>query len=417
MQFKSCSSRDHKPRISVYEKEKVPIEKFLKPGKPNTDLYKMCEDCRVVQRGTRKITEQNKKEKIKKCLESQGTDDRYNVCPYLHHDTVSEHPRDKVPKILFSRYPDDPTYTHKPYKNCLDCRQHSRAKSVRGEKNRKLKIVPEGYFYCTGCRKHKPQSEISTKIIGTGNNTRCKECQEKDNAYNKRHNLELKESYRKIQLEYILKNQSSREICKSIFLMPEPGTQFCIELKTREENNERYLDYKNKTYLVKDFLDEFKNLLELRILDFDHLPENEQREGETYIPKKACVRSMHNEKDMRTEAKKCQLLDCKCHVKITVSRETTDKRYNSGRLKKMEYVNDIKRETGCIICGYLDEDLLRFIEMDHIDPDIKIDCVSHMVLYDNYTLADVIEECEKCRPLCRFCHRIHSSWQIEKGII
>lgn len=418
---KKCSSSSHNKNISNYEKDKVPIEKFLKQGKSETDLYKTCEDCRIVDRKRGKKYEQKKKESIKNLLEKNELNSEFSICGYFSHESKSEYDRDKVPKKLFSRYPDDPDYTSNPYKNCIDCRKYERKKHEKVENKRSIKIV-ENHFYCSGCSKQRPLNELSEKIYGEGNNTRCIECQEKAKIYNKKHNKDLKTSYRKIQLEYILKYQASCQICKSIFLIPESGTNYCIELKTREENGDRCLDYKDKTYLVKDFLEKFVDLLELRILDFDHLSEKEQREKnllleeEIFIGKNGCVRSMNNEKEMRKEAKKCQILDCKCHIKVTISRELGIKCFTSNRRQKVEYVNNIKKK-GCLICGFFEEEIIRFIEMDHINPDIKTDCLSHMVLYDNYSLKDVIDECKKCRPLCRFCHRIHSSWQIENGII
>jgi len=321
--MKRCNSLNHTAKNSIYERDKVPIENFLKPGKPETELYKTCIDCRIIDRAKGRKYEQNKKEKIKKMLEKGASEDQYSVCAYFSHDTISKHDRNKVPKNLFLRYPEEPDYIKNPYKNCIDCRKYERDIKKKCEQKRSLEKI-EDHFYCSGCSKQKPLNEISKKVNGEGNNTRCIECQEKANEYNKRHNAELKLSYRKIQLEYILKNQASCEICRSIFLIPEPGTQNCVELKTREEDGNRYVEYKNKNYLVKNFLEEFKDLLELRILDFDHLSEEEQmnrkllEEGEKFIGKKGCVRSMNNEKEMIKEAKKCQLVDCRCHIKITI---------------------------------------------------------------------------------------------------
>lgn len=82
---------------------------------------------------------------------------------------------------------------------------------------------------------------------------------------------------------------------------------------------------------------------------------------------------------------------------------------------KSKYVQTIKSE-GCSVCGFSDINLLCYFEMDHIDPNQKKECISIMV-NDDYTLDDVIEECKKCRVLCRSCHRIHTDEQRQQGII
>jgi hypothetical protein len=72
---------------------------------------------------------------------------------------------------------------------------------------------------------------------------------------------------------------------------------------------------------------------------------------------------------------------------------------------------------GCSSCGYLDSNLPRFFDMDHIDPANKIADLATMVNTKDYSLEDVIAECKKCRVLCKFCHKIHTKLQIAKGII
>ena len=60
--------------------------------------------------------------------------------------------------------------------------------------------------------------------------------------------------------------------------------------------------------------------------------------------------------------------------------------------------------------------MLRFFDLDHIDPEYKVDCVSRMIK-ENYTLEDLIEECKKCRTLCGDCHRVHTRNQLKAGLI
>jgi len=67
------------------------------------------------------------------------------------------------------------------------------------------------------------------------------------------------------------------------------------------------------------------------------------------------------------------------------------------------------------LCGY--NNILRFLEFDHLDPTQKIKDITGMVQNKNYSVDDVIFEISKCRILCRYCHRFHTKYQRENGII
>jgi len=84
--------------------------------------------------------------------------------------------------------------------------------------------------------------------------------------------------------------------------------------------------------------------------------------------------------------------------------------------KKLAYVNQIKiNNLGCSICKYWDPNLIRFFDLDHINPTDKEECLSRMIKDKEYSMEDVIEECKKCRVLCRHCHIIHTDIQSKKG--
>ena len=72
---------------------------------------------------------------------------------------------------------------------------------------------------------------------------------------------------------------------------------------------------------------------------------------------------------------------------------------------------------GCSICGFLDENLLRFLHFDHLNPVDKIANVSTMVYDEKCSMNDVIKECQKTRVLCGHCHIIHTANQRAKGIL
>ena len=42
--------------------------------------------------------------------------------------------------------------------------------------------------------------------------------------------------------------------------------------------------------------------------------------------------------------------------------------------------------------------------------------ISKMCMDPGYSLDDVIQECNKCRVLCKHCHRIHTFRQIKAGL-
>jgi len=82
---------------------------------------------------------------------------------------------------------------------------------------------------------------------------------------------------------------------------------------------------------------------------------------------------------------------------------------------KFNYVKKCK-EKGCSSCGYINIDLVRFFDMDHMDINNKIANICKMCVDPFYSLDDVINECLKCRVLCRNCHRIHTDKQIKDGL-
>ena len=80
--------------------------------------------------------------------------------------------------------------------------------------------------------------------------------------------------------------------------------------------------------------------------------------------------------------------------------------------QKSEYVTQLKIKVGCVLCGFSDEKMPRFLELDHLNPSDKLKAVSQMVIQHKYTMNDVREECKKCRVLFRkHCHIIHTCKQ------
>ena len=161
--------------------------------------------------------------------------------------------------------------------------------------------------------------------------------------------------------------------------------------------------------------------MELKILEFDHLDESEQRErgilgeNDKYIPKAGRVGEFESLESAEFEAKKCQLVCKECHVIETIRRDKEKSDHedtNRENTEKRIFYNNIRMQ-GCSICGYKNNKLLRFIELDHLDPSAKIDNVSTISHKSEYTIEDLKIECGKCRVLCGFCHKIETHNQLK----
>ena len=411
---KICYNLMHKSCGSKYLREEVPIENFLKPSKSEEDLYCFCIDCRNYG------TKLREKQKNNYEILSQNVEPGFGFCFSEFHEmnNNSIFTRDKVPISMFNL---ESKNAKELSKNCSDCRKYAIEKGKKEHEVRRKKAEEEGNFFCRTCSSVVEIEDRAFNIDGS-ESTVCKNCKEKSYLYTKERMKHLRKTYRTIQMEFITKYQCSCKRCKSIFLKPDEGTHKAIELQTFKKNGKRYVKYKGKTYLSSNFIDEFKDLLELRIIDFDHLSEREQRDrgiigpDEEYRTKKDNVSSMQNEYTMRKESEICQAVCCKCHVRITISRQVTITQYYKEQLEKYNYIKELK-EKGCCICGFFDATILKYLHFDHLNPDEKIDQISNMIRLSLYTMEDLIEECKKCRVICESCHRIHTSEQRKMGII
>ena len=73
------------------------------------------------------------------------------------------------------------------------------------------------------------------------------------------------------------------------------------------------------------------------------------------------------------------------------------------RAEKREYLNKVKLEKGCEICGYRSHPAA--LHFDHIDPATK----SFGIGDTNRGWELMFLEIEKCRILCANCHAIHTT--------
>lgn len=407
---RECSSLHHNTTGSKYLREKVPIENFQ--NSPGKELYRMCLDCRQSR-----LNNRNNQKAIHLNNNKKNIDPHYSVCCSLIHEKISTFDRNKVPNSMFI------LKSKKISTICSDCRTRDKINQDKNIEKRKEKgkNLMDGTFLCTMCCNILETSKRSTNQDGTMGNS-CINCKSRGKEHNKKLRRRMHDIFKNIQLEMINEAGCSCQRCKVILLKPAKGTEYQVELYTYMENEIRYVNYGGKRYQTKVFLKEFEDLLELRTIDLDHLSEKEQRErniigpNDSFIKKKGGVSSIFNEYYMREEAKITQNVCCKCHTIITISREIGGNIYNKDIVEKRNFVENLKRNSGCTICGFFDGNLLRYLEFDHLDPTLKIDKIANMV-FKNYTIDQLIIECKKCRIICKACHRIHTDVQRKEGII
>lgn len=391
---------------SRYPKKEVPIELFQKAK----TVLKTCQDCRNYFHDVRTTSVSKNREIFQQSVASGGD---LLVCSITSHKNKgSIHPRNAVPIDLFRKEPGN--IKSELFPSCKDCRNH-KAKVHKDYVN-KQKIIAQknNKFSCSNCCKH---LECSDRALNKDNtlSVLCVNCKDSQNLQSQK----LKEMLIAIKLEFIEEYKANCCLCKIIYLK-DPINNCVLEVKTYAIDNKRYVDFDEEQYETKDFLKSFSSKLELKILQFDHLTEEEQREKrlllphEEYIPKKYPVSRACSESSMRLESLKCQLLCARCHVMETMRREgdVCSQPYN----ERLDYTNKLKLQ-GCEICKYTNPDLPKFFDFDHVDPTTKIDKITNMVRNNKYTFDELITEISKCRILCRHCHLIHTKKQIDSGIV
>lgn len=413
-EYRECVVKKHHIHGSKHPRNKVPVLLFRKnPSDPRSLLLKTCLDCRKYQKNCN-IRMQERRKKI---AEDQKINNDFRFCPDTKHNTLSNsiYDRDKVPIVFFRKEPKDPRSLL--FETCLDCRKYKANYNKHRISEKKKDAGKEGHFFCTHCHKKKTADQRAVNLDGTLS-ILCLICKEIE----KTRSLNIRKWYNDIKLELIAKYQCSCQKCRCIYLKPLDDGYIPIRLQISEIDGKPHVDYNGQFYSVDFFLITYKYLLELRIIQLDHLPESEQRErgllptNQSYIKKKKNVSKLSSDDAMRLEALKCQNLCCKCHLEETILRESgiTENSRSHLERQKLNYVNQLKiKQGGCIICKFWDPNLIRFFDMDHIDPKNKTKDLSRMIKDNQYTLNDVIKECDKCRILCKHCHWIHTHKQNE----
>lgn len=81
------------------------------------------------------------------------------------------------------------------------------------------------------------------------------------------------------------------------------------------------------------------------------------------------------------------------------NKEYYNQKRNEYKTAMLEWVSNMKKESGCKICGTIEQ-----LEYHHIDPSSKIMEISVMVAKLK-NRNEILEEIKKCEVLCSPCHR------------
>lgn len=311
----------------------------------------------------------------------------FSTCSEKKHKWHSPYDKNKVPIEQFKN-----RYSDKLYRQCNDCRQVKQKSRRKVEAYRKNIATEKNQKICSMCFTQMDKETIYKT---------CTECRKRTKTFYEKEVLHTN----KIKLEHMLKMECCCYHCKQIFLKQPTGVPGFVVTNAKFETIDT-------------------NTIEFQMCEFDHLTELEQisRFGQSYGPKIKGIGEFTSYESKQKEAKKCQLLCLFCHAKRTqqqrdnnrvdkfsyTKKETDLKRCTD---EKRNFVNNLKLKIGrCQQCEFFDPNILQCFEFDHIDQSTKVATIATLV--GSYASMKKLKlELEKCRLLCRFCHRNHSAKQ------
>ena len=419
-EYAKCPGKHSACTGTPHPRHAVPIELFRrKPEDPTSSICKECYHCRGYKNVAVAKIEKNHLARYhhSKQLDLEGKSS-VMYCPSKVHGgrIKSEYNRDAVPVDRFRRIPGNPKSDM--WENCLECRNHFAGNYRVLVAERVERAVQIDMVCCGRCRKFIKRSELPLTKQGEIAAC-CFDCTNRGMDVLD----ELRDCLNALKLEFILKNEASCCRCKYLYFKPE-GDSLCVRrLETYlKEDGHRYVTFEGVECSVTRIIEFCKDHLELTIIEFDHLTEQEQRDRkillphEPFVPKHDDVTKYKSVHNMRLESKKCQNLCVVCHVIVSTERDGTITNHLGKHRQKLDYVDDLKAK-GCSSCGFSWPSFPRVLDMDHINPKTKRDTLANMVNDGKYTLEDVIQECNGCRVLCKYCHKIHTRRQIDNGEI
>lgn len=412
-----CPSHHHTAVNSVpFTKNATPDKFFFKdPNNLNSRRCVSCYFCRLIAGAQEKKRWDKRKEAAKKQKElvDKGIIQFMN-CPDPVHDgsSGSKYARNLVPVERFRRRFGDKR--SRLVTTCIDCRTWHNNVRIANHHKRKDEAKENGRQLCSACLTDITDCRVPNDDGSLS--TTCKECKEDSHERSR----EAKAHYKQIIMDRIKKHEVSCFICKKLYFRPVDEESFAVrELNTYVRDGTRYAVLGSVEYPMSEVLILCESLFELDVIELDHLPMKEQlargiiKDPSEFAAKWKAVPQIPNLEDMDAEAVGCQHACARCHVVVTVERETVGHRLSALGRAKMDYVHMMKSQ-GCTSCGYMNALLPRFFDMDHIDN--KLEAISVMVRDENVTLEQFVEECKKCRVLCKFCHKIRTRIQRQVGI-
>lgn len=413
---KICEGSVHGVCGSPHDKKCVPIHLFYKNEINEIDgLNNNCLDCRncinkSAREHNRKIRDACKE--LSQKLIDKG--ENFRVCENAAHGNLykSEFDKYKVPIYMFMKDTNDIRVGL--FSNCSDCRKNG--DKYKYNQKKKQSALELGIDLCSLCLKELTSTNICCNKDGKQSKY-CVSCKNKGNLTVKT----IRKRFNELRKKCVVKHQTSCMSCNNIFVKNPDNPPF-DKLSIIIKDDIKYINYNNELTSVESFLNIYPDLLELRIIEFDHLPKDEFNKlypDKKFIPKTREVSNVYSEIKMELEAKKCHHLCLECHIKETIRRAEesiiTSPNKNKFVDEKIKIANQHKEERGCSLCGY--NSLLKFLEFDHLEPASKIGGISEMVHRYDYSPEDVKKEMLKCRVLCKYCHVFHTQTQISDGVI
>lgn len=384
---------------------------FVRTRQPKRGLKKgpheWCKKCRVNTTIWSKRSRTKREGKKWGYAKSERTKlaqtSKYLPCLSTRHNTLgSKYPKDEVPVALFMRRK-KLLYVHS---TCKDCR------GAISEMNKKIlvDVRANGQYICSKCKVITDNVEDMGVNLDGSTSAYCKVCKYESLQENAVRAKNLK----KVRLEHIFDNEACCKICGDIILLME-GQEIPIYIKTFSEDGVRKLEYQGEIFEAKAFIEANIDNIAHYLLDFDHLPEEEQlMTGRDYEEKFDAVSRLGSYKLIKAEAEKCVLICKKCHITETIRRlghirGPTHKCQIEARKLILE-----AKAKGCEKCGYTNAECPGYFHFDHIDP-LKKNCEISVMYNKSRPVKEIKEELELVRVLCANCHYLVTREQRKNG--
>jgi hypothetical protein len=319
---------------------------------------------------------------------------------------------------------------------CNDCNKKQNIDKFTGDNNICDKHLELAKIY----RENRKNREIEKIKDSDGNLKFCKKCNsalQKSNFINdlslcincrKKCKINSKKYYNKEKEKLIKKiNEVEKEGINSIciqcreikkldqftHLQTDEKVKMCLDCRKswseymkprRDDILQKYIEMKLESKCEICGFDDY------RAIEFDHI----DREDKKFV-----LHHAPSVEKLIEERAKVRPLCVLCHTRVnkennwysTKNPEEHSKNYNRIlplKKRNKEYVNNIKKEIGgCQECGWFDETLLEGLDFDHINREDKTNNVSFLVCHGR-AIETIQKEIDKCRLLCKICHKIRT---------